>query len=137
MKKVVFIIMLMLILNNVFTKAKKLDEDLIKNVECIENLDFKQKFNKLMYRIDVIVLKKFDKDSIFCDSKKFDNLEYSLFRNLDTISYYSKSVSYTKLFDFSFGYKSLEHYYSDKRKWLMFYEDNKCNNLIWLDTLKY
>lgn len=119
--------------------SSKQVESIIKNINlndlCLENLDFKEKYFNLINRIDIVVLSKFNKDSSKYQNSDLDSLEYSLYRNLDTISYYTQSVNYTKLFNYSFGYKSLEQYNSDKNKWNEFYELNKCNNLKWVDTL--
>lgn len=119
--------------------SSKQDESIIKNINlndlCLENLDFKEKYFNLLNRIDFVVLREFDKDTSTSNKSDFDSLEYSLLRNLDTISFYTRNVSYTNLFDYSFGYKSLELYNSDKNKWIEFYENNKCNNLKWVDTL--
>lgn len=102
---------------------------------CLENLEFKEKYFRLLKRIDTVVLRKFDKSSPKSHQNDLDSEEYSLINNLDTLSYYTSSVSYSKLFDYSFEYKNLEQYNSDKKKWIEYYEDNKCSNLIWVDTL--
>ncbi|TBO42077.1 hypothetical protein [Pedobacter kyonggii] len=82
--------------------------------DCIENEVFKKKYFTSIKRVEDYVLGKGNKKS-FQSSLKF-------------ISKYTQ-VSYNKMLNYNNSYAKFEDYEVDKKKWLEWYENNKCSNL--------
>jgi len=99
---------------------------------CDENLAFKKIFFNNVQNIDSAMTKQFDNiDEV--DSYWTDKRIKSFQRSLKFISNYSK-VSFESMLNYnqSYPYGIFEE---DRKKWINWYEDNKCRNIQFKDTI--
>ena len=81
---------------------------------CIENKEFKEAFFKNISFVENYM------------HGKGHRPEYK--SGLDFISRYVE-VSYEEMLNYSGSYTNIEAFEKDKKRWLEWYEDNKCNNI--------
>ena len=85
---------------------------------CIENLGFKKTYFEHIENVENLITKTQNE---------------SFHKSLDFISKYSK-VSYESMANYARTY-SYGAFIVDKKKWLEWYEDNKCKNIQFRDSL--
>jgi len=90
--------------------------------DCHENLKFKRKF---FYNITVVESYTIESRT---PTKKLTISDKSFFKAIDFISKYSK-VPVGNIYNYQIGYKSIEEFEVEKKKWLNWYDANKCNNI--------
>lgn len=84
---------------------------------CVENLIFKSNYlESLKYIEDYVEGKKNNK-------KEFGNCIDKMTRN--------SGVRSSAYYGYIFRYLKKKDFYTDKKKWLSWYEKNKCENLKW------
>ena len=89
--------------------------------DCNENLEFKQKFFA-----NISLIEKYTKEQ-----KTFTRYPIttdSVMKSMKFIYMRTKILS-DEIYNYNFGYKSYKLFEIDKRKWLNWYNANKCNNL--------
>jgi len=84
---------------------------------CVENVIFKSNYIKsLQYIEDYVEDRKTDK-------KKFGHCIDNMVRN--------SGIKSSVYYGYIFRYRHKTDFYNDKKKWLLWYKEAKCNNLHW------
>jgi hypothetical protein len=96
-----------------------LNKEKVQNKKCVENLEFKKVYFENIQNVENLLMKQ--QNESFHKSLKF-------------ISKYSK-VSFEKMLNYAHIYPG-STFESDKIVWMKWYEENKCNNIQFKDTLR-
>jgi hypothetical protein len=110
----------LLLLGSLFSACSSINTSKI--YDCNENLKFKRKF---FYNISVA--EKYTKESNTITKQPAITVK-SFFKALDFISKYSK-VPIGHIYNYQVGYTSIEEFEVEKKKWLNWYDANKCRNI--------
>lgn len=84
---------------------------------CAENLIFKSNFLKSLEYIEACV------EGGKSNKKEFGNSIDNMVRN--------SGIKSSVYYGYIFRYRKKTDFYTDKKKWLLWYEKNKCKNLKW------
>lgn len=84
---------------------------------CVENLIFKSNYLKNLQYIEECV------EGRKTNKKKFGNCIDNMIRN--------SGIRSSVYYGYIFRYRKKTDFYTDKKKWLSWYEKNKCKNLKW------
>lgn len=84
---------------------------------CVENLIFKSNYLKSIQYIEECV------EGRKTSKKKFGNCIDNVVRN--------SGIRSSVYYGYIFRYRKKTDFYADKKKWLSWYEKNKCSNLHW------
>ncbi|WP_417602116.1 hypothetical protein [Owenweeksia hongkongensis] len=92
---------------------------------CLENNEFKAFFFNHIDNVEAYTLGRKNSQNEVVSWRMFKE-------SIDEIGNYCE-VSYDEMSNYSFQYPNLSVFESDKKKWLDWYEKNKCNDLKWIE----
>ena len=94
----------------------------LQNSACRENLAFKKKF---FHDISIVEEYTIQNTTI---TKQHEITDRVFFKALNFVSKYSK-VPIGNIYNYQIGYGSVDKFEVEKKKWLNWYDANKCNNI--------
>lgn len=101
-----------------YAQSKKIKE------KCNENKQFRIEYFKCIDNVDAYAYKR------KTNSKGIKVTQDLLIQSLKTIGKFSE-VDWSLLGNYSFNYSDISKYLIQKKKWINWYELNKCRNLKW------
>jgi len=91
--------------------------------DCNENRKFKAQFLKNVQNIEDYTVER----TTISSNLKTVKVN-AFFKSLNFITKYTKTP-YPDVFNLQTGYRSISEFQADKKKWFIWYEQNKCKNL--------